>query len=186
MVHGAGQRFMTYHVGGGKLLWLVAKSAPEGGRDASPDEAQGRLLAMFKGWPAPIREMIASTEPSEIRRNDVCDLPLLPTWGAGRVTLLGDAAHAMTVNIGQGACSSIEDAYVLAEEVARAADLPAGLRRYEARRKPRTTQMVHMSRRVGEMNQWENPLATGLRDQLMKRAFGVAWLSYKRTMAYEF
>ena len=186
MIHGPGQRFMTYHVGGGRLLWLAAKNAPEGESDPSPDAAQARLLTMFKGWPAPIQEMIASTAPTEIRRNDVADLPLLTTWGAGRATLLGDAAHAMTVNIGQGACSSIEDAYVLAEEVARSSDWADGLRHYEARRKPRTTQMVKMSRRVGEMNQWENRLATGLRDQLMRRAFGVAWLSYKRTMAYEF
>lgn len=185
MHHGPGQRFLTYHVGGGKMLWLAAKNAPEGGRDA-PGEAKERLLAMFKGWADPIPQIIAATEAAEFRRNDVCYLPDLKTWGAGRVTLLGDAAHAMTIDMGQGACIAIEDAYVLAEKLAVENDVNVALREYEAARQKRATRVAHTARRLGDLNRWEHPLACVLRDQIMMRGSTPAWMQFKRTLNYQY
>jgi 2-polyprenyl-6-methoxyphenol hydroxylase-like FAD-dependent oxidoreductase len=59
---------------------------------------------------------------------DISDRAPSARWGEGRVTLLGDAAHPMTPNVGQGACQAIEDALALAEELPRAASIEAGLR----------------------------------------------------------
>ena len=68
-------------------------------------------------------------------------------WTRGRVTLLGDAAHAMLATWGQGACMAFEDGYILARWLARYRDdLAAGLARYEAIRKPRATRIQSMSR----------------------------------------
>jgi len=112
--------------------------------------------------------------PAFIRAADhVLEFPMvdqdpLPRWSFGRVTLLGDAAHPMTPNLGQGACQAIEDAVVLASCLANSPDIPTGLRDYETQRIPRTSQVVLASRRIGDFAQWENPLACGLRDLALR------------------
>jgi 2-polyprenyl-6-methoxyphenol hydroxylase-like FAD-dependent oxidoreductase len=87
-----------------------------------------------------------------------------------RVTLLGDAAHAMTPNLGQGACQALEDAVVLARHLRDASDPAAGLRAYERERMARTQPMVRQARLIGAVGQWSNPIACAMRDMLVKRA----------------
>ena len=76
----------------------------------------------------------------------------LPTWSRQRVTLLGDAAHPMLPFLGQGVAMAIEDAYVLARELARSPhDIASALRAYEAERVPRTSQVQMASRERGRI-----------------------------------
>src|SRR5262249_2472593 len=116
---------------------------------------------------APIEALIQATDRSAILRNDIYDRPPLRVWGSGRVTLLGDAAHPMTPNLGQGACQAIEDAVVLARSLERERDVAAALRVYEAARIPRTRAIVARSRLVGQLGQIQNPLLVPLRNRLM-------------------
>jgi 2-polyprenyl-6-methoxyphenol hydroxylase-like FAD-dependent oxidoreductase len=92
----------------------------------------------------------------------------IPTsrWGRDTVTLLGDAAHPMTPNLGQGGCQAIEDAWVLAREFAREPS-PAGLRAYETARQPRTQRFVEESWRFGKVSQSSNPLLIAVRNLAM-------------------
>ena len=84
------------------------------------------------------------------------------------MALLGDAAHPMTPNLGQGACQAIEDAVVLADCLVRSsADPAAALRSYEARRKSRADAVVLASLRLGRLAQMENAAARWLRDHLL-------------------
>jgi 2-polyprenyl-6-methoxyphenol hydroxylase-like FAD-dependent oxidoreductase len=85
------------------------------------------------------------------------------------VTLLGDAAHPLTPNLGQGACLAIEDGVVLADCLRAIADPVAALRRYEALRRRRTAGIVLRAYHLGWIGQWESALACRLRDRL------VAW-----------
>jgi 2-polyprenyl-6-methoxyphenol hydroxylase-like FAD-dependent oxidoreductase len=82
------------------------------------------------------------------------------------VALLGDAAHAMTPNLGQGACQALEDAVVLAAHAER----PAGLAVYSAVRAPRTAQVSAASRRISRMTQLTAPAAVWARDTGMTLA----------------
>ena len=82
-------------------------------RGSAPGRKRG-LLDLFRGWHAPIEALIEATDESVILRNDVYDRPPLPHWSVGRATLLGDSAHPMTPDMGQGACQAIEDAVILA------------------------------------------------------------------------
>ncbi len=93
----------------------------------------------------------------------------LDEWTRGRVALLGDAVHPMTPNIGQGAGMAMEDAAVLAEELARASQLEKSLRSYAARRKPRVETVVRISREVGADGQRSNPVGCWLRDRRIRR-----------------
>ena len=99
-------------------------------------------------------------------RNDVVDLPARCVWGAGRVTLLGDAIHATTPNLGQGACQALEDAVVLSDSLRRCASAEAGLRDYEARRHHRANFVIRQSRRIGTMAQLTSPVGVWLREVL--------------------
>jgi 2-polyprenyl-6-methoxyphenol hydroxylase-like FAD-dependent oxidoreductase len=165
---GRGARFGMAPILGGRAYWYATQNMPEG----APAPAVGHkqhLLGLFRGWHAPVEALIAATDEAAILHHDIHDLPPLERWGMGRVTLLGDAAHAMTPNLGQGACQALEDAVVLARHLRGVANMPAALRAYETERIARTAPIVRQARMVGAVGQWSNPLACGLRDQLMKR-----------------
>lgn len=166
---GAGARFGQVPLGDGRVYWFATKNTPPGGRSAAGERAE--LLRLFGGWHAPIPALIAATPEADILRHDLFDRPPLGRWGAGRVTLLGDAAHPMTPNLGQGACQAIEDAVVLTKRLVAGGDPTAALRAYEADRQPRTAQIMRQSRQIGAVGQWQGPLSVAARNLLM-RALG--------------
>jgi 2-polyprenyl-6-methoxyphenol hydroxylase-like FAD-dependent oxidoreductase len=164
---GRGTRFGLLNMGQGRLYWFATANTPEGEeRGANRKE---EVLGRFRRWHQPSPQLIRATEESSILRNDVYDREPVKRWGEGRVTLLGDAAHPTTPNLGQGACQAMEDAVVLAGCL-KEQDSVAALRLYEARRANRTAFVVRRSRLVGRIGQLENPLLCRLRDALMKTA----------------
>ena len=98
----------------------------------------------------------------------------LDQWVRGRVVLLGDAVHAMTPNIGQGAGMAMEDAAVLAAELASAQRgaqrLEQALDNYLRRRKPRVDSVMQISREVGDVGQQSNPITCWFRNRRIHRA----------------
>jgi 2-polyprenyl-6-methoxyphenol hydroxylase-like FAD-dependent oxidoreductase len=163
---GPGLRFGIVPLDQGRTYWFATANVPAGGIDA-PD-AHGELLSRFSSWHAPVRALIENTQASTIVRTDIHDRPTLRNWVRGRVALLGDAAHPMTPNMGQGGGQAVEDAVVLARCLAVDAELPAALARYEALRLPRANDFVTRSRRFGQMTQWENAAARWVRDWLFR------------------
>ncbi|RSM49977.1 monooxygenase [Actinoplanes sp. ATCC 53533] len=156
---GNGQVFGVARLGDGRIYCYATAPAPAG--QTAPDE-QADLARRFGGWHDPIPQLVAAA--GDVLRTDIrcLDRPL-PRFHEGRVALLGDAAHAMTPNLGQGACQAIEDALVLA---ARAGS-PDGLARYSAERLPRTTAIAAASRRVARLANLAHPAVAGLRDTAM-------------------
>lgn len=163
---GRGLRFGVVPIGQGRTYWFATANSPPGGIDA-PD-AHGELLSRFRDWHAPIRELIEKTPAPAIFRTDIHDRPPSQSWSRGRVVLLGDAAHPMTPNMGQGGGQAVEDAVVLARCLNFEATVPAALARYQALRIPRANDFVRQSRRLGQLGQWENPLACWMRDRLFQ------------------
>lgn len=164
---GRGLRFGTVPIGGGRVAWWATANEPA---DAD-DGAEGRkrkLLRLFDGWHHPVPQLIQATPEDEILKNGTYDRAPVRDWGRGRVTLLGDAAHPTTPNLGQGGCLAIEDAAVLAGCLARNADVPAALRDYERQRYGRTARMVRESLRYGQVAQWQHPAAVRLRETLFR------------------
>jgi 2-polyprenyl-6-methoxyphenol hydroxylase-like FAD-dependent oxidoreductase len=160
---GRGQRFGLVPISGDRVYWYATDNVHEGERE-EPERAKARLTEMFCRWHAPIPALIEATEAAAILRNDIYDRDPVDRWGEGRVTLLGDAAHPMTPNLGQGGCQAIEDALVLARCLAEGGSVEASLRRYEALRIPRTRSIVYASRRIGRAFQIESPIFCKLRD----------------------
>ena len=79
------------------------------------------------------------------------------------MTLLGDAIHPTTPNLGQGGCQAMEDAIVLARCFGKYGPSESALRHYEHLRRRRTAALTRYSRWYGTVGQWENPLARTLR-----------------------
>jgi len=95
-----------------------------------------------------------------VLHHDLYELPPLATYVRGNVVLAGDAAHAMTPNLGQGACQALEDAVVLGTVMAS----QAGLSAYDRQRRPRTQMITRRSRRIGAAAQWASPAAVTVRN----------------------
>jgi 2-polyprenyl-6-methoxyphenol hydroxylase-like FAD-dependent oxidoreductase len=157
---GLGKRFGILNTGGDRFTWYAAANADCGHIDA-PDGRQRELLRMFAGWHEPVEHLIAATEESAILKNGAYDLAPLKRWGQGRITLLGDAAHPCTPNLGQGGCMALEDALVLAKSMSKEGSVEAALRRYESLRRQRTRHVQQRSLLMGNIGQWENRLMAG-------------------------
>ncbi|MZE49853.1 hypothetical protein GTY86_00655, partial [Streptomyces sp. SID5770] len=130
-----------------EVYWYSTLTEPA---DTSlPSDVLGMLAERHRGWTEPVADLIHTTDPDALFRTPITDRPALPSWGKGRITLLGDAAHPMTPNLGQGACQAIEDAVALADSLDEYPDLPHALRAYEMRRAPRVDGIVRMARDLG-------------------------------------
>ena len=167
---GRGARHGRLPLTNGRVYWFATRNAPEGERAGDGEKAA--LLETFSGWHEPVESLIWATGEGDILRNDIYDRPPLKSWGEGRVTLLGDAAHPMTPDLGQGAAQTLEDAVVLCDCVGEHGLIPAALRAYEAQRIPRTTSIVRASRLAGAVGQWSHPAAVAARRALARLLLG--------------
>ncbi|WP_405086639.1 FAD-dependent oxidoreductase [Microbispora sp. NBC_01389] len=173
---GAGLVFGVMPLAGGQVYCYATAPVAAGLRAESEKE---ELVRLFGRWHDPIPGLLAAAGPGAVLRHDIYSLDTpLPAFHSGRIALLGDAAHPMTPNLGQGACQAIEDAVVLARHVSPgggpapdpAADLAAGLAAYSRERLARTTPIVRRSRLAGRISGWRDPLAVALRDGAVRAA----------------
>jgi 2-polyprenyl-6-methoxyphenol hydroxylase-like FAD-dependent oxidoreductase len=182
---GAGLRFGIVPIGEGRVAWWATANEPEGSDDGK-EGAKAKLLRLFGGWHAPIPRLLEATPADVILKNDSYDRPPARGWSRGRVTLLGDAAHPTTPNMGQGGCMAIEDGAVLADALVRNPEIPDALRDFERRRFRRVAWIVRQSLQYGQMAQWERPAAVRLRDALFRLTpDAVTALAMRRTFAFD-
>lgn len=154
-----------------RVYWFATQNLPQGEAPLPGGDKQG-LLDIFQDWHPPIPELIAAIDEDALLRDDIYDREPIPEWGRGRVTLLGDAAHPMTPNMGQGACQALEDAVALSCCLGETGKDPVqALRRYEHRRIPRANTIVRQSRSLGHILQLDNSVLCWLRDRTFASAY---------------
>ncbi len=165
---GNGKRFGFSHLGKGRVFWFAAINTPQGSL-VKGENKRHLALQQFKGWWEPIADVIDSTKEENILVHEIFDRKPLKKWHKGRVTLLGDAAHPMLPNLGQGGAQAMEDALILArylkecfQEVEEAYSL------YEQERIPRVTKIIKGSRMMARMMQLKNPAAMMVRNQILR------------------
>ena len=169
---GRGRIFGMFPSSDGRVYWFASATAPPG--EKPPDgRHHEQLLRLFGDWYEPVPDIIKATDEAEIARNDIYDREPADRWGTGRVTLLGDAAHAMLPTLGQGAGQAIEDSAVLAHRLSRAdrsdrAAVDRALRSYEERRRPRTAKFAKDSWRIAQTYKWSNPVLVWGRDTSLR------------------
>jgi FAD-dependent urate hydroxylase len=140
---GEGKRASVMPVGG-RHVYAFFDLPYEGERPAYP----GELEAGFEGWDPAVQHLIASIRSGTVNRVGIYDVPPLVSWQRDGVVLLGDSAHGMAPDLGQGGCQALEDALVLAHFLSSTdVSVPDALRRYEFERRPRTTEIVRRARK---------------------------------------
>lgn len=159
---GRGARFGTVPLSEGRIYWFATANRPA---NSPPTDHRQTLESLFNEWHRPIPDLIAATPDDAILYNDIADIDPLATWIDGRAVLLGDAAHAMTPNMGQGACQAIEDAAALTDAIRHETTLDAALTRYERQRLGHTSRIVLQSRRIGQLGQVRHPVMVALRNR---------------------
>jgi salicylate hydroxylase len=140
-----------YPIGAGGLLNLVA-IVRDGGEppDRQPVLEGAAVGAAFRHWTRDAQDLVAAA--GSWTRWRLLTMPALPAWSRGPMTLLGDAAHPLLPFLASGAVMAIEDAAVLAQELALSPDdSAAALERYEARRRPRLARLQAAVTRAGEI-----------------------------------
>lgn len=162
---GRGARFGIVPIGHGEVYWFATRNEPQNGRAESE---KALLLEVFGDWHEPVRALIESTPAESILRTDICDRVPVQRWSRGRVVLLGDAAHPMTPNMGQGGGQAIEDAVVLADALSRHSAIADAFSDYERRRVTRANGFVTKSEQLGRVAQWQNGVAVALRSALLR------------------
>jgi 2-polyprenyl-6-methoxyphenol hydroxylase-like FAD-dependent oxidoreductase len=166
---GAEGRVGMLPLAGDQLYWFACINA-------KPDDPKYKqfkvhdLVRHFSGFHKPVPEALALTTEQQLLHNDLYDLKPLKQFAYDNILLLGDAAHATTPNMGQGACQAVEDAAVLLNELTRTNDLKQAFQAFEKRRLDRTAYITNQSRRVGQMAQWTNPLLIRLRNLALRNS----------------
>lgn len=163
---GRGARFGVLPLQDGRIYWYATVTQPA---NHPITDNKTELLRRFGEWHDPIPELLNRTPGDAVLRNDILDLRKpLPSFVNSRVVLIGDAAHAMTPNLGQGGNQALEDAVTLASFIHQHADIDVALSRYDAIRRPRTTRVARQSRNMGRLTQARNPFLSEVRDLLIR------------------
>ncbi|MGW0811915.1 FAD-dependent monooxygenase [Streptomyces viridiviolaceus] len=166
---GRGAEFGHIAFTDGRAEWHAVLNSPPGVRHT---DALAEMRHRFGEWHDPIPTLLDATCPDAVLHHDIHELATpLPAFTAGRIVLLGDAAHAMTPNLGQGACQALEDAAVLAAALATEPTIESALAHYDTERRPRSQSVARAARQAGRMGQQlRNPLAVTLRNTALRLA----------------
>lgn len=143
-------RFGFAQISEKEVYWFAVALSKPGLIDPVEDRKE-MLLDMFADFHPLVHEMIRNTDQDKMIRNDISDLRRLPSWYKGNVLLIGDAAHATTPNMGQGAGQGIEDAYYLANILAKSEEIQKAFQQFESLRRKKVDYVVNNSWRFGQM-----------------------------------
>ena len=159
---GKGKRFGFVNIGDKKVYWYALTNSK------NVKTEQVNLTEMFKEFHNDILNIISATKKEQIIVSDIIDLKPIDKWQNENVCLIGDAAHATTPNLGQGACQAIEDAYVLGKLLDSGITIENTFKEYENARRKKAHMIVNTSWTVGKMAHIENRFGIWLRNFIMK------------------
>lgn len=157
---GKGTRFGFVQLNERQLYWYFLA-------DKDMAEADSDIMPFLNVYHPSVAQIIKATPKENWFVSPIMDLKPIQQWNLDNVCLIGDAAHATTPNLGQGACQAIEDAYVLGKLLQKHS-INEAFRMYPLMRKEKAHAVVNMSWKIGKLSQIRNPLAIAFRDFVMK------------------
>lgn len=160
---GKSERFGFVQIAKNKVYWYALKSFKKNKNESSIND----LEKYFNNYNRVIKDIIKSTKKKQINTAEISDLKPIFLWHKKKVCLIGDAVHATTPNMGQGACQAIEDAYVLSECLDKY-ELTKAFTEYQKLRLSKAHQVVKTSWLIGKIAHLTNPILISLRNQILK------------------
>lgn len=159
---GKGKRFGFVKISDEKVYWYALANS----KNVEADEVN--LTEFFSEFHSDILNIISATKKEQIIVSNIFDLKPIDKWQSENVCLVGDAAHATTPNLGQGACQAIEDAYVLGKLLESGLEIGNTFAEYEKLRRKKAHTIVNTSWTVGKIAHIENCFGIWLRNFAMK------------------
>lgn len=147
----------------GDVYWFACVNAKENDSYYRSLDKQG-VANEFAHYPSTVKKIIQETDDDYFLHHDIYDIKPLSTYIYDRICLLGDAAHATTPNMGQGAGQSIEDAYELMVALKNTHTIVDAFRKYDRNRVKKANKVIKLSRQIGWAAQWENPFLIAFRN----------------------
>ncbi|MEJ7681590.1 MAG: FAD-dependent monooxygenase [Segetibacter sp.] len=164
---GAKGRFGIVPMANNTVYWFACINA-EANSETFRSYKIKNLLGHFKDYHSPIPQILSDTADEALIWGDINDLVPIDKYAFGNAVLIGDAAHATTPNMGQGACQAIEDAVILSWEIQRSEDIQSAFKSFENKRLKRTHFIVNRSYQIGKIAQEHNPLLIRLRNMALR------------------
>jgi len=150
-----------------RIYWYACINGPRN-HPAFSKYRVADLQKQFADYHDPIPTLLANTRDEDLIWSDIIDIAPLKNLAYGNILLIGDAGHATTPNMGQGACQALEDVVVLQDELKKKTDVVAAFKSFEHRRLARTKYITDTSKMIGQVSQWENPIMISVRNTMMK------------------
>ena len=160
---GKSERFGFVQIAKNKVYWYALKSFKKNKEEFNVNKIED----YFYTYDSVIKDIISSTKKEQINTAEISDLKPTNNWYKENVCLIGDAAHATTPNMGQGACQAIEDAYILSECLNKY-DTNKAFEKFQKLRLPKAHQVVKASWMIGKMAHLSNPILIGIRNQIIR------------------
>lgn len=162
---GKGKRFGFFYINKNEVYWYALANYKT---DYKKEFSNVNLGELFSDFSPLIEKIISKTEKRNIIFNEILDLKPISSWYHKNVCLIGDASHATTPNLGQGACQAIETAFVLAECLSTEKNIQLAFQKLEKIRKKNADKIVNTSWTVGKIAHFENRFGMFLRNNLMR------------------
>jgi len=159
---GKGKRFGFVKISDKKVYWYALVNSK------NVEISDVNLTDFFSEFHSDILYILSATKKEQIIVSDILDLKPIDKWQRENVCLVGDAAHATTPNLGQGACQAIEDAYVLGKLLDNGMAIENTFKAYENLRRKKAHTIVNTSWTIGKMAHIENKFGIWLRNFAMK------------------
>jgi 2-polyprenyl-6-methoxyphenol hydroxylase and related FAD-dependent oxidoreductases len=175
-----------------RIYWYACINAPQNSNKYKKYSVTD-LLQNFRDYHYPIPEILSNTSDEDLLWNDIVDIKPLTRFAYDNILLIGDAAHATTPNMGQGACQALEDVAVLNQEIKQNSSIETAFKNFEIRRLKRTKYITDTSWKIGRAAQYTHPLMIGVRNTLLrilptqwtqatlKKLLEVDFMAYRRT-----
>ena len=164
---GKNGRFGIVPLANEQVYWFACINAPQNSPKMKNFKVAD-LCAQFAHYHATIPEILGATSDEQLIWNDIIDLEPIRQYAHGQILLIGDAAHATTPNMGQGACQAIEDAAMLLEILEKESDFAKAFKLFEQKRLARTHFIVNTSWKIGKVAQVESPFLIWLRNSFFR------------------
>jgi 2-polyprenyl-6-methoxyphenol hydroxylase-like FAD-dependent oxidoreductase len=164
---GSKGRFGIVPINGNKIYWYATINCNQFDVKINHYNLKN-IKEHFSDYHSPIPEILEKSFNEKLIKNPICDIKPLNQFAFEKVLLIGDAAHATTPNLGQGACQAIEDVMVLHQEIASGKDVESAFKSFEKRRTEKARYIINTSRKLGSIAQIENKFLISLRNIVFK------------------